>query len=89
MTALNDSCRSLASPSVFEEVLDGGGALSGREEWAEEADYDSNARKLDFEGHLRALVLLHTTAYETQRRTRAPAIRRGRQRRICYLGSAI
>ena len=67
MTALNDSCRSLASPSVFEEVLDGGGALSGREEWAEETDYDNNARKLDFEGHLRALVLLHTTAYESAR----------------------
>ncbi len=67
MTALNDSCRSLGSPSVFEEVLDGGGALSGREEWAEEADYDKNARKLDFEGHLRALVLLHTTAYESAR----------------------
>jgi hypothetical protein len=67
MSALDDSCRSLASPSVFEEVLDGGGALSGREEWAEEADYDNNARKLDFEGPLRALVLLHTTAYESAR----------------------
>lgn len=67
MTALNDSCRSLASPSVFEEVLDGGGALSGREEWAEGADYDNNARKLDFESPLRALVLLHTTAYESAR----------------------
>jgi hypothetical protein len=67
MGALDDSCRSLASPSVFEEVLGGGGALSGREEWAEEADYDKNARKLDFEGHLRALVLLHTTAYESAR----------------------
>jgi hypothetical protein len=39
----------------------------GREEWAEEADYDKNARKLDFESHLRALVLLHTTAYESSR----------------------
>jgi hypothetical protein len=67
MTALNDSCRSLASPSVFEEVLGGGGALSGREEWAEDADYDKNARKLDFEGHLRSLVLLHTTVYESAR----------------------
>ncbi|MCS4049234.1 hypothetical protein GGP87_001019 [Salinibacter ruber] len=67
MTALNDSCRSLASPSVFEEVLGGGGALSGREEWAEDADYDKNARKLDFEGHLRSLVLLHTTVYGSAR----------------------
>jgi len=67
MTALNNSCRSLASPSVFEEILDGGGALSERGEWAEEADYDNNARKLDFEGHLRALVLLHTTVYESAR----------------------
>jgi len=67
MTALNDSCRSLASPSVFEEVLGGGGALSGREEWAEEADYDKNARKLDFESHLRSLILLHTTSYESSR----------------------
>jgi len=47
--------------------LDGEGTLSDREEWAEEADYDKNARKLDFEGHLRALVLLHTTAYESAR----------------------
>jgi len=39
----------------------------GREEWAEEADYDKNARKLDFESHLRSLVLLHTTAYESSR----------------------
>ena len=70
--------------SVFEEVLDGGGALLGRGERAEEADYDKeeadydkNARKLDFEGHLRSLVLLHTvllhtvllhtTAYESAR----------------------
>jgi len=67
MTASNDSCRSLASPSVFEEVLDGGGALSGREERAEEPRYDKSARKIDFEGHLRALVLLHTTAYESAR----------------------
>ncbi len=67
MSVLDDSCRSLASPSVFEEVLGGGGALLGREEWAEEADYDKNARKLDFEGHLRSLVLLHTTAYESAR----------------------
>jgi hypothetical protein len=67
MTALNDSCRSLASPSVFEEVLGGGGALSGRQEWAEDADYDKNARKLDFEDHLRSLVLLHTTVYESAR----------------------
>jgi hypothetical protein len=67
MTALNDSCRSLASPSVFEEVLGGEGVLSGREAWAEEADYDKNARKLGFESHLRALVLLHTTAYGSSR----------------------
>ncbi|MCS4152741.1 IS4 family transposase [Salinibacter ruber] len=67
MSTLDDSCRSLASPSVFEEVLGGEGALSGREEWAEEADYDKNARKLGFESHLRALVLLHTTAYESAR----------------------
>jgi hypothetical protein len=65
MTALNDSYRSLASPSVFEQVLDAGGATASRGEWAEEADYDKNARKLDFESHLRALVLLHTTAYES------------------------
>jgi hypothetical protein len=65
--ALNDSCRSLDSPPVFEEVLGRGGALPGREEWAEEADYDKNARKLDFESHLRSLMLLHTTAYESSR----------------------
>ncbi len=39
--------------------------MDSRGEWAEEADYDKNARKLDFESHLRSLVLLHTTAYES------------------------
>jgi hypothetical protein len=41
--------------------------MTDREEWAEEAGYDDNARKLDFERHLRSLVLLHTTAYESAR----------------------
>jgi hypothetical protein len=46
---------------VLEDVLDGEGALSDREEWAEEVEYDKNAHKLDFEGHLRSLVeLLHS-----------------------------
>lgn len=67
MNTLDDSCHALGSPSVFADVLDAGGATAGRGEWAEEADYDKNARKLDFESHFRSLVLLHTTVYESAR----------------------
>lgn len=65
MTALKKDCRPLASPSVFAQFLEGEGAMTDRARWADEADYNRHARKLDFEGHLRALVLLHTTAYES------------------------
>jgi hypothetical protein len=65
--SLTPSCRSLASPREFDQFLDGGGALTNREAWAEAVDYDHNVRKLDFTDHLRALVLLHTTEYESAR----------------------
>lgn len=58
---LQPSYRSLANPSEFEDFLSGNGALSERDAWAEEVGYDHRARKLDFERHFRALVLLHTT----------------------------
>lgn len=58
---LQSSYRSLANPSEFEDFLSGNGALSERDVWAEEVGYDHRARKLDFERHFRALVLLHTT----------------------------
>ena len=63
--SLNDSCRSLASPLEFERFLDGEGTLSSRDNWAEKASYNHNARTLSFSDHFRALVLLHTTAYES------------------------
>ena len=58
--------RSLANPTEFENFLSGNGALADRAAWAEAADYDHRVRKLrvrklDFERHFRALVLLHTT----------------------------
>jgi hypothetical protein len=65
MNASNNDFRSLASPSIFEEVLDREGVLTGRVEWAEETGYDKNGRKLNFEGPLRALVLMHITSYES------------------------
>lgn len=67
MSTLDGSCYFLGSPSVFANVLDAGGATAGRGEWAKEADYDKNARKLGFESHFRSLVLLHTTVYESAR----------------------
>jgi len=67
MTALKSDCRPLASPSVFEQFLDGDGAMTDRDALADEAGYNHHARKLDFERHVRALVLLHTTAYESAR----------------------
>jgi len=58
---LQSSYRPLANPAEFEDFLSGGRALADRDAWAEAAGYDHRARKLDFERHFRALVLLHTT----------------------------
>ena len=64
---LSPGCRHLANPRAFEDFLSGGGALSGRGEVAEEHDYDHRARELHFEEHLRSLVLLHVSEYESGR----------------------
>ena len=58
---LQSSYRPPANPAEFEDFLSGGEALADRDAWAEAAGYDHRARKLDFERHFRALVLLHTT----------------------------
>ena len=58
---LQSSYRSLADPAEFENFLSGGEALADRNAWAEAADYNHRVRKLDFERHFRALVLLHIT----------------------------
>lgn len=58
---LESPYRSLANPVEFENFLSGNGALSDRDAWAEAVGYDHRVRKLDFERHFRALVLLHTT----------------------------
>lgn len=58
---LQPSYRALANPTEFEDFLSGNGALAERDVWAEAVDYDHRVRKLDFERHFRALVLLHTT----------------------------
>ena len=58
---LQSSYRPPANPAEFEDFLSGGRALADRDAWAEAAGYAHRARKLDFERHFRALVLLHTT----------------------------
>lgn len=58
---LQPSYRALVAPTEFEDFLSGNGALSDRDAWASAAAYDHRVRKLDFERHFRALVLLHTT----------------------------
>jgi hypothetical protein len=58
---LQPSYRALANPTEFEDFLSGNGALAERDVWAEAVNYDHRVRKLDFERHFRALVLLHTT----------------------------
>jgi hypothetical protein len=67
MSTLDPSACSLANPACFEDFLDAGGALTDRGDWAEDAGYNHRARKLDFEHHFRALVLLHLSAYESAR----------------------
>lgn len=64
---LSPGYRHLANPRAFEDFLDGGGALSGRDEVAAEHDDDYRARDLHFEEHLRSLVLLHASDYESAR----------------------
>lgn len=59
--------RPLANPRQFDDFLDGRGVLADREDIAQDYDYDHNARKLDFERHFRALVLLHVTDYTSGR----------------------
>jgi hypothetical protein len=59
--------RQLANPIAFNNFLDGQGALRNRYLVADQFDYDWHARKLTFEPHFRALVLLHATSYESAR----------------------
>lgn len=47
--------------------MNGQGALANRTELAEAHHYDYRARKLTFEPHFQALVLLHATNYESAR----------------------
>ena len=51
---LSPGYRHLANPRAFEDFLDGDGALSGRDEVAEEHDDDHRARNLHFEEHFRS-----------------------------------
>lgn len=67
MGKLKPEYRQLANPKAFNEFLDGMGALSNRDELADQFDYDWHARQLYFEPHFRALVMLHTTVYESAR----------------------
>jgi hypothetical protein len=67
MSTLDPSARPLANPAHFNDFLDAQGILTDRDAWAEEAGYDHRARKLDFESHFRALVLLHVSAYRSAR----------------------
>ena len=59
--------RQFVNPRQFNTFLEGGGALSNRQELAEQFDYDWHARKLKFDNHFRGHVLLQATAYESTR----------------------
>lgn len=67
MATLSAPYRHLAHPKAFDAFLDGAGALANRSELAQASNYDWHARKLDFERHFRALVLLHVTNYSSSR----------------------
>lgn len=67
MATLSAPYRHLANPKAFDRFLDGRGALTDRDDIADTYNYDWHARKLDFEGHLRALVLLHASSYRSSR----------------------
>lgn len=59
--------RQLADPQHFRSFVNGQGALANRQDLADEHDYDYRARKLTFEPHFHALILLHATNYESTR----------------------
>ena len=59
--------RQFVNPKQFNAFLEGGGALSNRQEVAEQFDYDWHARKLKFDSHFRGHVLLQATAYKSTR----------------------
>jgi len=59
--------RQFVNSQQMTSFLEGGGALSNRQEIAEQFGYDWHARKLDFETHFRGQVLLQATAYESVR----------------------
>jgi len=49
--------RQFVNPKQLNQFLGGGGALSDRQEIAEQLGYNWHARKLDFETHFRGHVL--------------------------------
>ena len=59
--------RNIVNPRQFNAFLDGQGALSNRDEIAEQFGYDWHARKLTFDRHFRGQVLMQATAYESTR----------------------
>lgn len=59
--------RKIVNPKQFNAFLEGQGALSNRDEIADQFDYDWHARKLTFETHFRGQVLMQATAYESTR----------------------
>lgn len=59
--------RQFVNPKQLNQFLDGGGALSNRQEIAEQLGYNWHARKLKFDTHFRGHVLLQATAYESAR----------------------
>jgi hypothetical protein len=59
--------RQFVNPKQLNQFLEGGGALSNRQEIAEQFDYDWHARKLKFDTHFRGHVLMQATAYESMR----------------------
>jgi IS4 transposase len=67
MRKLKPEYRKLANPKQFNRFLDGGGALTNRDDVAQRFNYDWHARKLTFDPHFRGQVLMQTTEYRSTR----------------------
>lgn len=59
--------RRFVNPTQFQGFLDGSGALSNRNEVAQDYGYDWHSRKLTFEKHFNGHVLMQVTKYRSMR----------------------
>ena len=67
MKKLSPEYRKFAGAQLFNQFLNGKGALADRDEIAERFDYDWHARKIKFDSHFRGHVLMQATNYRSTR----------------------